>query len=249
MQEQQTSKRMRERLALPLQIRVDCQESATYRWIQATRLIDVTQHGAGFTLTRPTETGRLLKLIMPMPPQLRSFDHTESRYFVWGVVRHCSNIPESRVQGLEHFRVGVAFVGKSAPPSFQADPAIRFEPVPPNGDQAPLWRIADEKPSGGHQGEQRRETRLSIPIEVVIETLGENGEARLCEETVTETISSVGASVPTSLSVDVGRFIRISSERDKISMYAVVRCRITSANGIARLGLEFVNDRWPLEGA
>src|SRR5256714_3834246 len=176
MQEQQTSKRMRERLALPLQIRVDCQESATYRWIQATRLIDVTQHGAGFTLTRPTETGRLLKLIMPMPPQLRSFDHTESRYFVWGVVRHCSNIPESRGQGLEHFRVGVAFVGKSAPPSFQADPAIRFEPVPPNGDQAPLWRIADEKPSGGRQGEQRGGTPVNIAIDILIETLCGNCE-------------------------------------------------------------------------
>ena len=245
----QTSKRMRERIASPLQIRVDCQESATYRWIQATRLIDVTQHGAGFTLTRPTETGRLLKLIMPMPSQLRTFDYTEEQYFVWGIVRHCSIIPESRCQGFERFRVGVAFVGKSSPPGFQDDPATRFEPSPPNGDQAPLWRIARARPSNGCQGEKRRETRLSLPIEVVIEALGENGEPGLREDTVTENISRLGASVLTSLAVDVGRFVRISSERDRVSMYAVVRCRITNANGIARLGLEFVDNRWPLEGA
>lgn len=249
MQRQQASRRMRERIALPLQIRVDCQESATCRWIQATRLIDVTQHGAGFTLTRPTEFGRLMKLIIPMPSQLRSFDHTEPQYFVWGVVRHCSVIPESHRQGLSRFRVGVAFVGKSPPPSFRDDPAVRFEARPPNGDQAPLWRIADERPSAGRHGERRRETRLSIPIEVVIETLDKNGEPDLCEDTVTENISSLGASVLTSLGVDVGRFVRISSERDLVSMFAVVRSRITSSNGIARLGVEFVNERWPLEGA
>lgn len=246
MQTEPRHRRMRDRIPLPLQIQIDCQESATHRWAQSSRLLDVSQHGAGFILKRPTEPGRLVKLAIPLPSQLRNFDHGAPQYVVWGVVRHSSPVSNGSPNA---FRVGVAFVGKYAPPSFEADPATRFQPSPPAADEAPTWRITEERPSGGQSEERRRETRHVIPVEVVIETFDEHGEIDAREYTVTENISHRGTSVRTNLPLDVGRYVRISSERDKVSMFAAVRCRFTGGDGVTRIGLEFLNDRWPLEGA
>ena len=77
---------MRERLELSLPVRVFGRESADMDWVETTRLIDVTPFGARFPLTHPTEPGRLLHLTLPMPRQLRCFDHVEDQYRVWALV-------------------------------------------------------------------------------------------------------------------------------------------------------------------
>src|SRR5215216_3773601 len=82
------SRRMRERLELSLPVRVFGRESEDMDWVETTRLIDVTPFGARFPLTHPTEPGRLLHLTLPMPRQLRCFDHVEDQYRVWALVRN-----------------------------------------------------------------------------------------------------------------------------------------------------------------
>jgi PilZ domain len=243
------STRMRERIALPLQAQVDCRESASHHWTQLTQLLDVSQHGAGLELKRPTEPGRLLKLAIPLPSQLRTFDLAEPQYVVWGVVRHISFPPATNVESTNDFRVGVAFVGRTPPSSFGVDPATRFEAAPPDPEEVAMWTVTNERPSGGKGNERRRDTRHVIPIEVTIESFDEDGERDDYELTVTELISGRGASVRTNLSLDVGRFVRISSERDQVSMFAAVRSRIEGLDAITRVGLEFLNGCWPLEGA
>ena len=94
---------------------------------------------------------------------------------------------------------------------------------------------------------QRRESRLIIPLEVLVETLGENGKPSMHENTVTETISSLGTCIPTSLNVGVGRILRVSSQSDRVSTFAAIRSRKVAPDGVARLGLEFVGGRWPLQ--
>src|SRR6185295_13870467 len=81
-------KRIRERLELKLPVRIRCREAAAIEWTEVTRLIDVTPFGAGFTLKRPVEKGRLLQMTIPMPRQLRVFDHVEDQYRVWAIVRY-----------------------------------------------------------------------------------------------------------------------------------------------------------------
>ncbi len=51
--------RIRERLELQLPVRVHCRETPNFEWTEVTRLVNVTPFGAGFTLKRPTEAGRL----------------------------------------------------------------------------------------------------------------------------------------------------------------------------------------------
>src|ERR1041384_2350342 len=112
MSEQRTWKRIRERLELQLPVRVRCRETVDLEWTEITRLTDVTPFGAGFTLKRPVEKGRLVHMTIPMPRQLRVFDHLEDQYRIWAVVRY---LKSKFVDGRTQFDVGVAFIGKRAP--------------------------------------------------------------------------------------------------------------------------------------
>lgn len=231
--------RRRARLPLKLPIRVVCRESTEYEWSERSRLIDVNQFGAGLTLTRPVEVGRLIHLTIPLPHQLRCFDHIEPFYSIWGLVRHVSALSDTAPAA---FRIGVGFVGKYAPASYEANPAIRYDPLPIRPGQNSMWKLGPRR-----LVTLRRETRLIIPLEVRVETLGEDGQPSRQEHTVTETISSLGTCIPTSLDVEVGRILRISSVTDPVSLFAAIRSREVAPDGITRLGLEFVGERWPLQ--
>jgi len=121
MSEQHTWKRIRERLELKLPVRVVCRETPDFEWMEITRLQNVTPFGAGFSLKRPTEKGRILHMTIPMPRQLRVFDHAEDQYRIWALVRYMrpSTQPETD-QGV--FDVGVAFIGKRPPVSYETEP-------------------------------------------------------------------------------------------------------------------------------
>jgi hypothetical protein len=230
------------RLPLTLPIRVFCRESDDYHWTEQSRLVDVSHFGAGFTLTRPVDVGRLIQLMIPLPHQLRCFDHNEPTYSVWSLVRHASPISKVSSDGSTLFRIGVGFIGKEPPAGYQLNPSVRYEPLPFKKGQNSLWKLG-KLPSI----KDRRETRLIIPLEVMVETLDEKGKPALQEHTVTETISSLGTCIPTSLDVAVGRIVKINSVRDPISVFAAVRSRELAPNGISRVGLEFIGGRWPLD--
>lgn len=125
------NRRKRDRLELSLPIRVHCRESEELEWEEITRLIDVTPFGAGFALTRPTEIGRLLLLLMPLPRQLRCYDHVEPQYRVWCLVRHVRKMSED--DALKPiFNIGVAFIGKRPPASYENDPTTLYEVLSPD---------------------------------------------------------------------------------------------------------------------
>jgi len=203
--------RARARLPLKLPVRVSCRESAEYQWTERGRLVDVNQFGAGFTLTRPIDVGRVIRLSIPLPHQLRCYDQFESQpYSVWGLVRHICVVSRQP----RWFRVGVAFIGKHAPASYEEDPTRRYEPLPLKTARDSLWKLT-RRPFAK---QQRRDMRLIIPLEVLVETLDENGSPSLQEQTVTETISSLGACIPSNLDVGVGRVLRISGVTDPVSI-------------------------------
>lgn len=243
------SRRKRERLEISLPVRVQGRESADYEWVEMTRLIDVTPFGAGFTIARPTESGRLLHLTLPMPRQLRCFDHIEQQYRVWALVRYVRPLPKEG-GGVQRYEVGVAFVGKRPPTSFETDPTRRYD-VAPTPTESGMYCLL-EKPDNDlpriPPEDLRPETRHHIPVEVVVETFDDRGEVAASETTVTENLSRRGAAVFTTLEAARGRFVRITSAQYGISIIAAVRARRTGPDGITRLHLEFVDKAWPLEG-
>ena len=241
------SRRVRERIGLPLPVRVNGRHSVDHEWTEMSHLVDVTPFGARLRLKRPTEVGRLVLLTMAMPRQLRYFDHVEDQYRVWSLVRNVRFLDADKQLG-PVVEIGVAFVGKRPPKSFAVDPLRRYDIAKPS-TEASLWAVTDE--SGERLSEtkitdKRKETRHSIPIEVLVEVFDEKGELSIKEKSVTENISQFGAAVFTSLDLSPGRFVKLSSEQSGASVLAVVRVCRAAADGIPRLHLEFVGSEWPL---
>ena len=243
------SRRLRERIALTLPVKVYCRESLDHDWTEISRLVDVTPFGARLRIKRPIETGRLLLLTMAMPRQLRCFDHVEDQYRVWSLVRNVKLLDIQATRGAL-LEIGVAFVGKHPPRSFNLDPARRFE-IAQSSTETGMWNVREEAGqvlSEVSTSDKRKETRHNIPIEVLIEVFDDKPESALSEKTVTENISRQGAAVFTSLDVSAGRFVKISSEEQGMTALAVIRSRRLGPDGIARLHLEFIGSEWPLEG-
>jgi len=239
-------RRLRERLEIPLPVRVHCRESADHGWVEKTRLVDVSPFGARLTLGRPTETGRLLHLTMPLPRQLRSFDYDDEQYNVWALVRHATPLSQELIH-LPRFEVGVAFIGKHPPLSFEADPAQRFDiSSAPVGEN--LWDMRerpDREPGYAGVGERRVEARRAMAFNVVIEVYDAEGNVQSREFTGTENISPRGMAVKTDLNLARGRYVRIRSANFGVAVIAAVRRTRLGADGRKRLHLEFVDQQWP----
>lgn len=242
------SERKRERLEISLPVKIQCRESESLEWSEVTRLIDVTPFGAGFTLTHPTESGRLLNLTLAMPRQLRCYDHAEQQYRVWALVRHIKPLPAA-ADVPQRYVVGVAFIGKRPPPSYEHDPTTRYE-VAASPTDSGLWTLV-EKPKGPEnrmhlEAEPRPATRHNIPVEVLVELFDDKGSVVAQENTVTENINQRGAAVMTTLDVERGRFVRVTSAQYQISVMAAIRARRVGTDGIPRLHLEFIDKQWPI---
>jgi hypothetical protein len=238
MAEERNWKRIRERLALQLPVRVRVRETTDFEWTEVTRLINVTPFGAGFTLKRPTERGRLVHMTIPMPRQLRVFDHVEDQYRIWAIVRYFQIKASASVPV---FDVGVAFIGKRAPASYENQPWKRYD-ISNNVFEA-LATVDELRVVGP---DQRAHTRHSIAVDMRVEVLDINGAISETEHTVTEDISPQGATLFTTLQIPIGRFIRLTSERYGVTAHAAIRSRSTGADGISRIHIEFIDRQWPL---
>src|SRR5215216_5017161 len=182
MSELRNWKRIRERLALQLPVRVRCRETPDFEWTELTRLTNVTPFGAGFTLKRPTEKGRLLHMTIPMPRQLRVFDHVEDQYRIWAIVRYL-RVTASAKETV--FHVGVAFIGKRPPASYENEPWKRYDistaTFQPSIDPGNFLRPLSSE-------DEREHTRHNIAVDMRIEIVDVNGEVVESEHTVTEDI-------------------------------------------------------------
>jgi hypothetical protein len=243
MPEEKKRPRIRERLQLKLPVRVRCRETQDFEWDEITRLIDVTPFGAGFHLKRPIEKGRLLHMTIPMPRQLRVFDHVEDQYRVWAIVRYVKPViaPDTNTQ---LFEVGVAFIGKRAPRSYETDPAKRYDIGESTGDS--FKQVEDWAPLQQSSSDKRNYTRHNIPVDMLIQTFTDKGEVEQSEQTVTENISQKGAAIYTTLTLSVGRFIRLSSEQFKLTVHAAIRGKSMGPSGVPRIHVEFIDRDWPL---
>jgi hypothetical protein len=244
---EEKSRRLRERIALSLPVKVYGRETLQHDWTEMSRLVDVTPFGARLRITRPTEVGRLLLLTMAMPRPLRCFDHVEDQYRVWSLVRNVKLLDPATNKGAL-LEIGVAFVGKRPPRSFEIDPGRRYE-IAQSSAEAGLWKVREEAGpllSEVSTTDKRNETRHTIPIEVLVEVFDDTQAVLASERTVTENISTHGTAVFTGLDVSPGQFVKVSSETYGVKALAVVRSRRMGPDGIPRLHLEFIGSEWPL---
>lgn len=246
MKENYSTPRRQVRLEMNLPLRVRGRESPDHEWAEVTRFINVTQQGARFNLSRPTEPGRMLQLVSALPPQMRLFDCQETQYRVWALVTNVK-FTQTEIGTPFQMEVGVALTGPRPPQEFETHPAQLYELAAPpeNGD---VWRVRALPYSGAKDDQTRPETRHPIAAEIELHTFERGDTEAVKELTVTENLSRKGAAVFTTLDLAEGRFVRVVGLQQKVSLIAVVRLRRGGADGRTRLHLEFISGEWPLEG-
>ncbi|MBA3768160.1 MAG: PilZ domain-containing protein [Acidobacteria bacterium] len=246
MQVEGKQRRLRERLEIQLPVRVHCRESEDHGWVEKTQLIDITPFGARLLIGRPTEPGRLLHLTMPLPRQLRCFDYTDEQYNIWALVRHARPLARES-NGLPRFEIGVAFIGKHSPLSFETDPARRYEISDAPSDNN-LWSMRerpDAEASHASLSERRAEARSTVTTDVVVEVYDADGKVFAGEYARTENISRRGMAVICELDIARGRYVRVRSAHYQVAVIAAVRRLRRGRDGLNRMHLEFVDQRWP----
>lgn len=238
-----------QRISLPLPVRVEVTVDSKVNWNEITRLSDVSAFGAGFSLKRPVKRGRLVRLTIPMPRQLRSFDFSEPQYKIWGVVRRC--IQTGRTLQKPEYSIGVGFTGKTPPAGYHTHPTMLYDISHRSDEGGGFWQLmpADLRSEDSDLPKDlRQQTRFHIPEALLLERVDEAGTVLESETTVTENISLGGAAVLTSLCANAGTFFRVTSERFSVTLLSVVRGSRVGADGISRLHLEFIDRYFPLEG-
>jgi hypothetical protein len=105
-----------------------------------------------------------------------------------------------------------------------------------------MWSITRRPPA-----RQRREKSSGDSVGSLVETFDEAGSPAQREHTVTEAISSLGACIPSSLEVEPGRVVRITSVTDGVSLFWRGSIAASYVRRNCALGIEFIGERWPLE--
>lgn len=217
---------------------VKVKESTDSFWKEVADVVSVSSSGAGFYVQRECKIGRLISLMLPLPPHLRSYDHDKELYKVWGVIQHCHMRSADAVTG---YHIGVAFIGKHPPESYREDPTQSYRICGMSSEG--LWKIKE----ADSPFKTRRNVRYWKSIELYLATVDSQRMSLDGERSVTENISKNGAAVISTLDVSVGDRVKFISEEFDFSGLAVVCNRQIGDDKRPRLHLEFVENLFPID--
>ena len=207
-------------------------------WKEVADVMSFTTGGTAFHIERECIVGTLVSLMFAMPAHLRCYDHEKELYRVWGLVQFCQPLNDG---GREGFHVGVAFIGKNAPDSYNqnSDQSYRIRGMDEDG----LWKIDEAKSSF----KPRRDVRYWTGVDLYLALVDGKRDSIGGEWTTTENISKRGAAVFTALEVGVGDRVKFISEKFDFSGLAVVCNRQLGTDGKFRLHIQFVENDFPVE--
>jgi PilZ domain len=227
-----------QRFTLQLPARINGKETTGEAWQEITNIQDISAYGAAFNLTRKVTRGQLLSLMSPIPQKLRCYDYFETHYQVWTLIRRVEPLPDGKSA------VGIAFIGKTPPPSYLKNPNTTYEISERKSNG--LWEVS-EADREASPADNRKDSRLQIPLNVILEKYDEAGNLTAGENTITENISRRGASVFSTLPLTVGSFVRLNCATYNITILAVIHRKRTGKDGFPRLHLEFIDQFFPLD--
>lgn len=230
--------RTSQRLSSSLKTLVKVRESDDQVWKEVTAVSTVSKNGAGFDLTRPVIVGRLITLVLPMPPEFRIYDHEEKLYPVMGLVQYCNKGIED---GEMIYHVGVGFIGKNVPPSYRSDPMQSYRITGMSAEG--LWTVAEVD----SEFKVRRDARFRVAFDVSVTLLQKEKRISKKENAVTQNIGAGGASVVCELEANVGDTVKFGCKAFDFFTMATVRDRKERANLPPTLHLEFLDNRFPVD--
>jgi hypothetical protein len=213
-------------------------ESSGETWKEFADVKSVSRNGAGFSLTRPCEVGRLITMVMPLDPQLRAYDHNKELYPVMGIIQYCN---AAEVNGDTIYHIGVGFIGKSVPESFKQDPMQNYRIA--GMTKEGLWQVVEAR----SQFKKRKDPRYWISLNIAITLMRQADRSVIKEETCTRNISASGLSLATRLDAAVGDKVKIACRELDFYAVALVRNVNTRKSGEPTLHVEFVESQFPID--
>ena len=179
-----------------------------------------------------------MSLMLPMPREMRLYDLDDQIYQIVGIVQYCH---ASAAGGPAIYDVGLGFVGKNVPETYNADPMQSYRASGTSTDG--LWRIV----AVNSEFKTREAARLSIPLNVTISYTNRLTHVADKQPTQARDISATGASVVCWLGADIGDRVKFACDEYNFYAFAIVRGRKEHYNGPPTLHLEFVDARFPVE--
>jgi hypothetical protein len=208
------------------------------QWKEAADLISISPTGSSFNLPRHVEVGTLVSLMIPLPPHMRCYDHDKEFYRVWGLVQHCA---ATSANENSPFHIGVAFIGKHAPESYNQNPTQHYRIT--GVDECGMWTVQETKTTF----KKRSDVRFWIAIDLYLALVDHKDNPIGGERTIAENVSRSGAAVLTTLDVGIGDRVKFISEEFDFSGLAVVCDRQIGDDDRTRLHLNFVENAFPVE--
>ncbi|MEZ5429409.1 MAG: PilZ domain-containing protein [Pyrinomonadaceae bacterium] len=237
----------------PITASVKGKDAGDASWNETINVISYSKNGAGFYISRECQVGRLVSLLIALPESLRAYDKDKELYRVWGVIQHCSLMKGEKKP---RYHVGIAFIGRSSPLSYQTDPLQTYLIL--GSDKTGMWKISETD----HSFVVRRTPRYWITLNVNLSFIGEKKDARkeslespkdedpsaeTAGESVTENLSLNGASVVTDLEATTGEIIEFTCPDFEFFDLARICDVRRLRNNRNQLHLEFLNKKFPIK--
>ena len=210
-------------MGLNLPVRVQG-HAAGANWEEMTTSDDASFGGASFVLQRSVMAGHVLHLDLPLPKSFRQYALSEPSYSVYALVR-------AAAPAVEGTRVGVMFIGKTAPKGFEKNPGGRY------------LLPSDPKPAAR---ERRQSRRLDIFLNLKLQKTNGSGAGPQEEKTVAENLSKGGARVLTSMTVSKGEVLIVEElGGGGFRTRAEIMNVYIGKDNVPRLNLEFLDGEAP----
>lgn len=229
-------RRINRRRPVSLSAVIKGRESDDFFWKETAEVTTVSRSGASFKLQRTGAVGQLVSLLLPMPMNLRCYDYKSEFYRVWGVIQHCSSVPDG-------YLIGVAFIGKEVPASYKENPLQSYRIL--GMDRMGMWKVTEASKAFIARKHPRYWKSLKARLTIFFDLEGKNILAE--EEATTKNVSLSGAAVVSNLEVSIGDHIQFTSFEPAFSSSAIVRNRFTPPIGEATIHLEFIENEFPIK--
>jgi hypothetical protein len=224
------------RVPAELKAVIQVKEGDGVSWKEVADISTVSRNGAGFSLSKPCVVGRLITIVLPLPRELRAYDHDKDLYPVMAIIQYCN---EGMMGDEKVFHVGAGFVGKTIPDSFKIDPTQNYRITGMNKEG--LWEITES----GRQFQNRKKPRYWVSLPISLSLINKEDKSIRREETFTKNVGAGGLSIATALNPNVGDKIKVACK--PLDFYAIGVVRNLTPGDSPTVHLEFMEDEFPIE--
>ncbi len=211
-----------ERFKLTVPVLIAGYDCTGGKWQEVTKTVDVSRIGVALRMRKCVKHGLVVHITLPLPTKLRSHGFSEAGYNMYAIVRRVEPVIDgARLVGLE-------FIGANPPTDYLYKPWATFRTQKWNGP------------------ERRREPREERAEPVAVEYLDESMQRIAREAGATENISLSGARICVKAAPPEFEFVRITSPNRSFNSLALVRNQWIGTDGLERLCLRFVDQKWPV---